>query len=110
MVPTGHTHEPSPYRKIDDKKLANDHYRLRLGYRCTWEIVNQEERECNYCEQVTEEPLLHYLLECEATDDIRIKIRKPPHNATEKAKEIVYSIIEKIEETKTMLLECPPPR
>ena len=64
---------------------------------------------------MTEEPLLHYLLECEATDDIRIKIGKLPHDAnmpdaTEKATEMVYSIIEKIEETKMMLLECPAPR
>ena len=30
--------------------------------------------------------------------------------ATEKVKEMVYSIIEKTEETKTTLLECHPPR
>ena len=90
-------------------------HRLRLGYRCTWEIANQEERECNYCEQVIEEPFLHYLLECEATDDLRLTVREPPHDAnmpdtTEKATEIVFSIIEKIDETKAMLLECSTPR
>ena len=90
-------------------------HHLILGYRCTWEIVSQEERECNSCEQVTEEPLLHYLLECEATDDLRRTVRKPPHNAnmpdaTENTTEMVLSIIEKIDETRAMLLECPPPR
>ena len=81
---------PHPNAKSTTRNLQTIIHHLRLGYRCTWEIVNQEERECNYCEQVTEEPLLHYLLECEATDDIRIKIGKPPHDAnmpdaTEKA-------------------------
>ena len=31
-------------------------------------------------------------------------------DATEKEKEMVFSIIEHIEEAKDMLLECPPPR
>ena len=64
---------------------------------------------------MTEEPHLHYLLECEATDDLRQTVRKPPNDAnmpdaTKKLKEMVFSIIQKIDETKAMLLECPPPR
>ena len=106
---------PNPIANSMTRNLQTIIHRLRLGYKCTWEIVNQEEKECNYCEQVTEEPLLHYLLECGATDDVRITVRKPPHDvnmpdATEKATEMVFSIIEKIDETKAMLLECPPPR
>ena len=113
MVPTGHTHEPSPHHKIDDKKLANDHSPPKTGIQMY--LGNcKPTRECNYCEQVTEEPLLRYLLECDATDDLRIKVGKPPHDAnipdaTKKATEMVYSIIEKIEETKTTPLECPLP-
>ena len=39
--------------------------------------------------------------------------RNPPHNEnfpdpTKKATEMVFSIIENIEEAKNMLLECPP--
>ena len=106
---------PHPITKSTTRNFQTIIHRLSLGYRCTWEIVNQEERECNYCEQVTEEPLLHYLLECEATDDLRLTVRKQPHDAnmpdaTEKATEMVFSIIEKIDETKAMLLECPLPR
>ena len=107
--------KPHPIVKLTTRNLQTIIHRLRLGYRCTWEIVNPEERECNYCEKVTEDPLLHYLLECEATDDLRRNVGKPQHDAnmpdaTEKATEMVYSIIGKIKETKTMLLEYPPPR
>ena len=105
---------PHPIVNSTTRNLLTIIHRLRLGYRCTWEIVNQEEMECNYCEQVTEEPLLHYLLKCEATDDLRRTVRKWPHDAnmpdaTEKATEMVFSNIEKIEETKAMLLECSLP-
>ena len=31
MVPTGHTHEPTPHRQIDGKKLANDHSPPKTG-------------------------------------------------------------------------------
>ena len=104
-----------PIVKSTTRSLQMIIHHLRLGYKCTWEIVNPKERECKYCEQVTEEPLLHYLLECEVTDDLRRTVRKPPRNAdmqntTEKATEMVFSIIEHIEEAKDMLLECPPPR
>lgn len=38
-------------------------HRLRLGYRCSWEIAERIPRECKYCE-ITSEPLLQYLLTC----------------------------------------------
>lgn len=37
-------------------------HRLRLGYKCNWEIAERILRECSYCQLNTEEPLLHYLL------------------------------------------------
>ena len=106
---------PHPIVILTTRNLQTIIHHLRLGYKCTWKIVNPEERECKYCKQVTEEPLLHYLLECEVTDDLQRTVRKPPHNTnmpdvTEKATEMVFLIIEHIEETKDTLLECPPPR
>ena len=103
------------YRQATTRNLQMIIHRLRLGYKYTWEIVHPEETECKYCKQVTEEPLLYYLLECKVTDDLPRTVRKPPHDAnmpdaTEKVTEIVFSIIEHIEEVKDMLLECSSPR
>ena len=72
---------PHPIIKSMARNLQTIIHHLRLGYKCTWEIVNPEERECKYCEQVTEEPLLYYLLKYEKRDDLRQTIRKPPHDA-----------------------------
>ena len=45
-------------------------YRLRLGYRCKWEIAQRHLRPCDYCLQPTSEPLLHYILECPLTSPV----------------------------------------
>ncbi len=41
--------------------------RLCLGYRCNWEIDRRVLRECPECSRPTQEPLLHYVLECTHT-------------------------------------------
>lgn len=46
-------------------------HRMRLGYRCSWEIAERNPRECKYCEVGTSEPLLQYLLQCPQIQDIR---------------------------------------
>jgi len=46
-------------------------HRLRLGYKCNWEIAERVLRECTYCQQETTEPLLHYLLSCKIIEHIR---------------------------------------
>ena len=73
--------KPHPIVKSTTRNLQRIFHCLRLGYRHTWEFVNQEERGCNYCRQVTEEPILHYLPECEVTDDLRRTVGKQPHDA-----------------------------
>ncbi len=44
-------------------------YRLRLGYRCKWQILNPHrvENECERCGSDTDQPLVHYVAECEAS-------------------------------------------
>ncbi len=59
------------------REIAVRLYRLRLGYRCNWEIGEPRQRKCIFCQTVTEKPLLHYLLECEATNDLRRALRVP---------------------------------
>jgi len=46
-------------------------HRLRLGYKCNWEIAERVLRECSYCQQETTEPLLHYLLSCKVIEHLR---------------------------------------
>ncbi len=42
-------------------------YRLRLCYRCSWEIAKPQRMECLSCSRITYQPMLHYILECEMT-------------------------------------------
>lgn len=46
-------------------------HRLWLGYRCSWEIAERTPRECVHCKEITDMPLTHYLLECDALATIR---------------------------------------
>lgn len=44
--------------------------RLRLGYRCSFEICRTQATNCNHCHLGTAEPLLHYILECPVTSPV----------------------------------------
>jgi len=46
-------------------------HRLRLGYRCSWEIDERNPKQCNHFQSITDKPLIHYLLECDALTAIR---------------------------------------
>nr|XP_027223265.1 uncharacterized protein LOC113815374 [Penaeus vannamei] len=70
-------------------------HRLRLGYKCNWEIAERVLRECTYCQQETTEPLLHYLL----SYDIAL--------ATSSAQEFAKRLLEN---TPQDLFIFPPPR
>ena len=62
------------------RKLSVILHRLRLGYAC-WEELRGDEKTCDHCEAETWTPLLHYLLECEATEQLRAQAttHTPPH-------------------------------
>ena len=47
-------------------------HRIRLGYKCSWEIIEGTVRDCPHCdEEEVEHPLLHYLLHCTCLSTIR---------------------------------------
>lgn len=46
-------------------------HRLRLGYVCNWRIRQQEVRPCAHCGVHQEEPLLHWVLQCDKTEQLR---------------------------------------
>ncbi|KAK7075916.1 hypothetical protein SK128_003949, partial [Halocaridina rubra] len=52
-------------------------YRLRLGYKCTWQIVENIIKECTFCQVASPHPLLHYILECDSFSEIRRKTGAP---------------------------------
>ena len=52
------------------RQMAAIIHRLRLGFPC-YETIQGECRTCEYCDEVTPEPLNHYVLECTATERVR---------------------------------------
>ena len=49
-------------------------FRLRLGYKCRWEVlprIQPEESSCPHCNEVEVTNLLHYITECPATAFLR---------------------------------------
>ena len=50
--------------KIFDRQTEVAWYRLRMGYRCVWNLKETLLKECQHCSRPTCTPLLHYLLEC----------------------------------------------
>ena len=58
---------PHGITKHTSRKLATTIHRLRLGYKANWQIVANDNRACDHCNQDTDVPLIHYLLECPET-------------------------------------------
>nr|XP_027215285.1 uncharacterized protein LOC113808154 [Penaeus vannamei] len=46
-------------------------HRLRLGYRCNWEIDMRVPKPCTLCDTITQEPLIHYVLDCPSIQHLR---------------------------------------
>ncbi|KAK7086940.1 hypothetical protein SK128_000440 [Halocaridina rubra] len=53
------------------KNTAVNTHRLRLGYKCTWEIIDNIIKECTFCHETTPRRLLPYFLECESFTEVR---------------------------------------
>ncbi len=60
-IALSHNVPQKPRRKCPGYSM----YRLRLSYRCSWEIARLSKKECPSCSRSTYYPLLHYILECE---------------------------------------------
>ena len=52
------------------RQVAAIVHRLRLGFPC-WKTISGEIVSCEYCTDISDEPLKHYLLECPATERVR---------------------------------------
>ena len=104
---------PYPITSTITRRLAVIIHRLRLGYRCTWQINEPLERPCDYCSALSNTPLLHYLLECPETSSLRQGITPTncQHpNAIHIATKLVRNIVENVEVHTTLLCSTPPPR
>ena len=60
-----------PVIRATPRWLAVTIHRLRLGYKANWEVIGNNIRPCSHCNLDTETPILHYLLECTETSDLR---------------------------------------
>ncbi|XP_063590245.1 uncharacterized protein LOC134767129 [Penaeus indicus] len=61
------------------RKSAAVYHRLRLGYRCNWEIDIKVPRPCTLCTMITDEPLIHYILDCPSIQQLRPQQYQGPH-------------------------------
>ena len=100
---------PHPVTKHTPRELAVILHRLRLGYKANWRIIEVALQPCNYCDDSPEEPLLHYLLECPQTAQLRGNTHINNPNSFDEAAKLVKTIIESAQ-LYDLLLEMPPPR
>ncbi|XP_068243803.1 uncharacterized protein [Palaemon carinicauda] len=97
---------PHGLPKNTPRKLAVIYHRLRLGYPCSWEIINPEGRQCKYCEAVPALPLDHYLCHCPETTNLRQNLGQGvPHTA----EHVTAHILKNIETLAGFLRSYPPP-
>ncbi|XP_063590563.1 uncharacterized protein LOC134767498 [Penaeus indicus] len=61
------------------RKSAAVYHRLSLGYRCNWEIDIRVPRPCTLCTIITDEPLIHYILDCPNIQQLRPQQYQGPH-------------------------------
>ena len=92
-------------------------HRLRLDYPCNWNIRDQTIiRPCQHCHEPQEEPLLHWVLECEKTSRLREIGRLRNMNPTENdAREVAILHLRKlhndhINDLTITIKDYPPPR
>ena len=107
-------HNQYPMERQISRQLSTIIYRLRLGYKACWQIVNPEQRDCVHCEAPTDTPLLHYLLQCPVTRPLRTNINIPQDILSREAKLAAASIAKNATENTELhgdlLLDYPPPR
>ncbi|XP_068225488.1 uncharacterized protein [Palaemon carinicauda] len=100
--------DPHDISKDTNRRLAIIIHRLRLGYKCCWQIIGDEERPCQHCEvQPVNDPLDHYLLHCPSTTLLSQDL---PTNPPITAEAVTKHILENIPLYSTFLSSYPPPR
>ena len=85
--------------------------RLRLGYKCSWEISQPRATTCEHCQVITAQPLLHYILECPITALLFGNLISTQHydSATLAAKRL-KTAMENPNNLAQLVLLFPPPR
>ena len=105
---------PHPVVRDTPLWLAVTTHRLRLGYKANWEILENNIRPCAHCNLDTDRPLLHYLLECTETSDLRNEIDAPGNlhsqEALDTATKLTKHIVENLQNYTDILNTLPPPR
>ena len=73
-------YDPPSFPAGAPRKLESILCRLRLGYRCGWQVLGvgrARGRNCQFCGEEPPHPLRHYLLECGTTVPLRSGLRPP---------------------------------
>ncbi|XP_068227684.1 uncharacterized protein [Palaemon carinicauda] len=87
-------------------------HRLRLGYTANWEIRDDIQRPCDHCDVTPQHVLLHYLLECRETAQLRgdLLVDSNTPQAGQAAAALAKAIFESIDRHTQLLSRLPPPR
>ena len=93
-------------------KARADIHRLRLGYHCAHDIFGGNAPDCEHCEAPTEAPLLHYLLECQATASIRNANQVYPYANDREAPAAAANLVgaTSLPRLTELVTKAPPPR
>ena len=105
--------KPHNITKNTPRELAVAVHRLRLGYKANWELIDRQYYPCYHCEDETNYPLLHYLLECPLTAHLRGNRNLPYiHNPNSNifAAKLCKEITEDYNAYSNTLKDFPPPR
>lgn len=89
-------------------RVATAVIRLRLGHLCATQIYRRAPEPCPHCLVEEEDPLLHYLLRCPATQDLRPRYLLLQEDEAAQAAQIVAAA--PVPSLITMCLRYPPPR
>ncbi|XP_066989234.1 uncharacterized protein [Macrobrachium rosenbergii] len=103
---------PPPIDRFTPRHLAVCIHRLRLGYKACWEIMEDGARPCEHCEETPQQALLHYLLECRETRQLRsnLQAEENAQDIMHTAATLVKAVVENIETCRQLLTDLPPPR
>ena len=90
-------------------------FRLILGYRCSWEIAQRSQRQCEHCDSLVTEPLIHFILHCPST---KLSLYLTPHppiviqqlNDSQRAANQINLALQNIKELTTYVSRFSPPR
>ncbi|XP_027239489.2 uncharacterized protein [Penaeus vannamei] len=100
-----------PFATATSRQSAAIFHRLRMGYRCNWEIDLRTPKACQHCDTVTNEPLLHYILDC---THIR-HLRSPTYISSDRRDHsenlrLAANCLREMFETPDAFTANPPPR